>query len=155
MGMQYRTGIDFQYKDELDFSNALEIPNECSFSQGSTIMSSEKFGRDYSKTSQGLTRCRRPQAQTYSISYVLGYPERIDLFGALREVEDSAGRIGELWFCGRSFGLVIVKSASIAIETDAASVIAGLSITLEVAECKEPVKFTRVEIRNQRRDDNG
>ena len=152
MGMQFNTGIDFKYNNEFDFSDALEIPSDCAFSNGSTLATSERYSHDYTNTSQSITRCVMPQAKTYSIAYRLFYPEKTDLFAELASIEDAAGRTGELYFCGHDFGLVLVQSVSIALEVDGAASLTGVNATLNIIEAIAPVKpAPRVDVRTLRR----
>jgi len=146
MGMQFKSGFDFHYKDEFDFTANLEIPSSCSFSQGCTLQTSNRFTRDYSNTSQSIVRCIRPQAKTYSISYNLYYPETVDIFTAISEIDGCVGKTGEMFFCGVSFGLCIILSASIALNVDSANGVSGASVSLQVAQGKEPTKQAKYNI---------
>lgn len=138
MALQTATGID--YGGDFDFSNALEIPNDCSFSFGKTVETSTRFEYDFTKTSQATTRCKRPMARTFSISYTLRRPFVVDLWSALAGVEDCAGKLGTLYYDGVSFGKVLIVSASITLEPDAADGISAIGVGLELVEGLEPPK---------------
>ena len=142
MAMQYDTGFDFKYNDKtgFDFSDNLQIPSDCSFSVGETLQTTSKFSKDYSGTSQSLTRCQRAQAKTYSINYNLSTPEYLDLFKELGYIESCVGRIGHLYFNGIDFGLTIINSAALSLAIDCASIITSIAVTLNVTEAREPVK---------------
>lgn len=140
MGMQYNTGLDFAYKDAFDFSKSIEFPGECSFSCGQSLETTSRYSYDYSRTSQALTRCRRPQAKTYSISYNITRPQYIDLYEAVALAEDCAGKTGELYYSGLDLGLVIVASVSISLAPDSSDGIAAASISMDIREALEPLK---------------
>lgn len=140
MGMQFSTGIDFKWKDEFDFSSALEMPGECSFSVGQSVETSTRYSYDFTRTSQSLVRCRRPRAKTYSISYTYTRAEVADLWDALVQAEDAVGKVGMLHYGGIAHGLVIIASMSSALSIDCADGLAGLQISFEMQEAKEPTK---------------
>lgn len=155
MGMQYRTGFDFNYQDEVDFTNSLEIPSNCSFSQGCTLQTSSRYTRDYSNTSQSIVRCIRPQAKTYSISYNLFYPETVDIYTAISEIDGCVGKVGEMYFCGVSFGLCIILSASIALNVDSANGVSGASVSLNISQGREPAKSVKYNISTNNLNNEG
>lgn len=140
MAMPYKTGFDFSYKDDFDFGNSLEIPSDCSFSQGCTLETSSKYAHDFSKTSQSIVRCIRPQAKTYSISYNLFYPETADIFAELNYIDGCIGKVGHLYFCNIDFGLCIILSAAVSLNVDSASLVSSASVTLNISEGREPAK---------------
>lgn len=140
MGMIYNTGLDFAYKDEFDFSKCLEIPGECSFSVGKSIETMARYSYDYSRTSQSIMRCRRPQAKTYSVSYTIARPQYLDLFEAVALAEDCAGKTGNLYYSGLNLGLVIIASVSISITPECSDGISEASISMDIREALEPLK---------------
>jgi len=139
MGMAYRTGMDFKYKDPWDFSSCLEIPPECSFSCGQTLETSERFSKDYTKASQSITRCKRLTAKTYSIQYMLHRQMVSNLFEELAIIEDSVGKTGELYQSDENLGLAVISSAAISFEP-CSDGIASISVGLELIEALEPKK---------------
>ena len=140
MGMPYLTGFDFNPKEEYNFGDAMEIPSDCSFSEGSTLQSESRFSYDYTKTSQSITRCKRKQAKTYSISYELRASEFGNLFTKIGEIDGCVGRVGDLYFCGLNYGLCMITSAAITLNIDACDIVSTASITLNIVEAKEPEK---------------
>lgn len=140
MSMPYLTGFDFNPKEEYNFGDAMEIPSDCSFSEGSTLQSESRFSYDYTKTSQSITRCKRKQAKTYSISYELRAAEFGNLFTKIGEIEGCVGRVGDLYFCGLNYGLCMVQSAAITLNIDACDIVSSVAVTLNILEAKEPEK---------------
>lgn len=144
------TGLDFGYKDGSDKS--IEIPGECSFSYGQTLETSSRFAYDYTGTSQSLVRCRRPLARTFSIQYNLTRNHVLDLFEMAAKIEDTVGKTAHLYYNGIDYGLVIVVSASIAMQPDCIDSVSGLSIGLELSDGLEPRKPTkRINVQTVRR----
>jgi hypothetical protein len=140
MAMPYLTGFDFNPNEEFDFGDALEIPNDCSFSEGATLQSESKFAYDYTKTSQSITRCKRKQAKTYSVGYELRVADYGNLFTKIGEIDGCVGRVGDLHFCGLNYGLCMITSAAITLNIDACDIVSVASITLNITEAKEPIK---------------
>lgn len=140
MGMQYLTGFDFAYTKPFDFSDSLGIPSNCAFSQGQSLETRDKFSKDYTNTPQSVTRCVRSQAKTYTISYRLFYPEYVDLFSKVSEIEDSAGRTGHLYYSGLDLGLSLIQGVSLSFEIDAASVLSAVNVSLNVVSALQPKK---------------
>lgn len=141
MALETSTGIDFG--GEFDFTNSLPIPSDCSFSVGQTIETSTRFAKDYTRTSQTTTRCKRPMARTFSLSYTLARPFVTDLFEALAQTEDAVGKLGTLYYTGLSFGQVIITSATFALEPDIADGISSIGVSLEISAAIEPRKPTK------------
>lgn len=140
MALQTATGIDYGDGNDLDFTNSLEIPSDCSFSVGQSVETSSRFEYDFTRTSQATTRCKRPMAKTFSVSYTLRRPFVTDLWEALASVEDCTGKLGTFYYDNVSFGKVLVVSASITLEADAADGISAIGVGLELVEGLEPAK---------------
>ena len=139
MAMPYRTGIDFGYKEEFDFSNSIEFPNESNFSYGTTMETSTRFSHDYTKASQSIARCRRLMATTYSVQYTLIRAETPDLFEQMGVIEDIVGKTGRLYVNHAEMGLVVVSSVTLAPEV-CSDGISALGVSLELVQALEPKK---------------
>lgn len=139
MGMFYKTGFDFNYKDPYDFSGCLELPLQTSLSAGQSVETSARFSHDYTKTSQSITRCKRLMARTFSAQFRMTRQEYADLFERLAAFEDSVGKTGQFYQSDALIGLVIISSVSLSLETGSDGLHA-LSVGFELTEAQEPGK---------------
>ena len=119
----------FEYNGE-----RYNIPSDCSLSMGNTCETKERRMSDGTKSSYAIVTYRKPQYNTYSLSFALSHIEYPNLIAELYKWESLVGKPIQFTYCNIPFTSVIVSDMSVAIATDAALGIIGLNLSFNLRD---------------------
>lgn len=121
------------------------------FSTGDSLDLSQRFSHDASSRSQSITHRRRNTALTASLRIAVTASElssdNQSITDYIMTIQDLCGRRIDLYWYGRGFTGLIVKSTQITPEIDAAQLFYSVNIGINLTEGYIPKKTPRTEVR--------
>lgn len=121
------------------------------FSTGDSLELSQRFSHDSSSKSQSITWRRRNTALNASLRISVTASElaedSISITNYISTIQELCGRVVSLFWYGREYRQMIVKSVQITPEIDAISIFHSVAIALNLTEGYVPKKTPLTEVR--------
>ena len=118
-----------KYKDKI-----YNIPSDCSLSVGNSCDTKTSRMSDGTKTSYAITTFRKPQVNTYSLSFNIVSSEYPDVLGKVYEFENLVGKNINFTYCSIPFGKLIIEGISVSFGLDGVNGIVSASLSFNMKD---------------------
>ena len=110
------------------------IPSDCSLSTGNSCETKTSRMSDGSDTSYSITTFKKPQVNTYSLSFNINSSEYPDVLGKVYEFENLVGKDVTFVYCDIPFGKLMIESISVSLGLDGIKGITSASLSFSMKD---------------------
>ena len=120
---------------QIKYKNKIySIPSDCSLSVGNTCETKTSRMSDGSDTSYSITTFKKPQVNTYSLSFNINSSEYSDVLVKVYEFENLVGKDVTFVYCDILFGKLMIESISVSFGLDGIKGITSASISFNMKD---------------------
>lgn len=120
---------------QIKYKNKIyNIPSDCSLSIGNSCDTKTSRMSDGSKTSYSITTFKKPQVNTYSLSFNININEYPDILGKVYEFENLVGKNIDFIYCNIPFGRLIIEGISISFGLDGIKGVISAAISFNMKD---------------------